>query len=123
MNYVGVAGALGIAASAQAAGLAADNLLCVLYFSFIFQLARGLPPDPPAAPSDHAGSDGSGEVIRDRKGIQVCPLGYPGQEGHPGVPPRLSGTGRASRCAPTQHVRPRTRNLFCDCWPFALTQN
>ena len=31
----------------QAAGLAADNLLCAVYFSTLFQLARKIPPDPP----------------------------------------------------------------------------
>ncbi len=33
------------------AGLAADNLMCALYFTTLFQLARKIPPDPPAAPS------------------------------------------------------------------------
>ena len=46
MNYVGVAETLGITASAQAAGLAADNLLCAVYFAFIYFLARTIPGDP-----------------------------------------------------------------------------
>ena len=46
VNYVGVAETLGITASAQAAGLAADNLLCAVYFAFIYFLARTIPGDP-----------------------------------------------------------------------------
>lgn len=45
VNYVGVAETLGISASAQAAGLAADNLICALYFTTLYSLARGIPPD------------------------------------------------------------------------------
>lgn len=45
MNYVGVAETLGITGSAQAAGLAADNLLCAAYFATIFHLARHIPAD------------------------------------------------------------------------------
>ena len=72
VNYVGVAGALDIPASAQAAGLAADNLLCVLYFSFIFQLARRLPPDPPASPAAAAAAGRGGEVPQQRPAMQAC---------------------------------------------------
>ena len=45
MNYVGVAETLGITGSAQAAGLAADNLLCAAYFATLFHLARHIPAD------------------------------------------------------------------------------
>ena len=45
VNYVGVAETLGISGSAQAAGLAADNLLCAAYFATIFHLARHIPAD------------------------------------------------------------------------------
>ena len=72
VNYVGVAGALDIPASAQAAGLAADNLLCVLYFSFIFQLARRLPPDPPANPAGSEAAGAGGGVPQQRSGMQAC---------------------------------------------------
>ena len=71
VNYVGVAGALDIPASAQAAGLAADNLLCVLYFSFIFQLARRLPPDPPASPAGSVAAGAGGGVPQQRSGMQA----------------------------------------------------
>lgn len=49
VNYVGVAETLGISGSAQAAGLAADNLLCAAYFAYIFHLARHIPADEAAA--------------------------------------------------------------------------
>lgn len=45
MNYVGVAETLGVSSSAQASGLAADNLLCAVYFAYIFHLGRHSPPD------------------------------------------------------------------------------
>jgi len=73
VNYVGVARALDMGASAQAAGLAADNLLCVLYFSTIFQLARALPPDPPAAGAPAPAADAGGSA-----GIQARPCGLHG---------------------------------------------
>jgi uncharacterized membrane protein len=45
VNYVGVTETLGVPPGASAAGLAADNLLCVFYFAALFRLARGIPPD------------------------------------------------------------------------------
>lgn len=48
VNYVAVTNALGVAPAAQAAGLAADNLMCVAYFATLFHLARRLPPDDAA---------------------------------------------------------------------------
>lgn len=49
VNYVAVSDALAVPPAAQAAGLAADNLMCVLYFAALFHLARRLPPDDAAA--------------------------------------------------------------------------
>ena len=46
VNYVGVAETLSIGASAQAAGLAADSLICAFYFAGIFKLASRIGPDP-----------------------------------------------------------------------------
>ena len=40
VNYVAVNEALGVSASVQSAGLAADNLVCALYFTALFSLAR-----------------------------------------------------------------------------------
>lgn len=59
VNYVGVAETLKISGSAQAAGLAADNLLCAAYFATVFALARHIPADATNAgelsgPHEHA---------------------------------------------------------------------
>ncbi len=45
VNYVGVCETLDVSASAQMAGLAADNLICAVYFTSVFALARGIPGD------------------------------------------------------------------------------
>ena len=45
VNYVGVTETLGVPPGASAAGLAADNLLCVLYFAALFRLGKSVPPD------------------------------------------------------------------------------
>jgi uncharacterized membrane protein len=49
VNYVGVSETLGLPAAASAAGLAADNLLCVFYFAALFRLGRGVPADAGSA--------------------------------------------------------------------------
>jgi len=49
VNYVGVVETLGVSPASQAAGLAADNLICALYFTTLYWLARRIPPDEPAA--------------------------------------------------------------------------
>lgn len=51
VNYVAVTEALGASPSIVAAGLAADNLICALYFTSIFALASSIPPDPVVSPS------------------------------------------------------------------------
>jgi uncharacterized membrane protein len=48
VNYVAVTEALGASPSIVAAGLAADNLICAVYFTTLFALASGIPPDPPS---------------------------------------------------------------------------
>lgn len=45
VNYVGVAETLAISPSAQAAGLAADSLICAFYFAGLFKLASRIGPD------------------------------------------------------------------------------
>eukprot|EP00884_Botryococcus_braunii_P010496 jgi/Botrbrau1/19448/Bobra.0338s0069.1 len=72
VNYVAVAESLQIAPSAQMAGLAADNLLCALYFTTLFQLARKIPPDPPAT------SSGNGP---DKNTIEASPIRFKVREG------------------------------------------
>eukprot|EP00850_Spirogloea_muscicola_P005849 SM000027S09630 [mRNA] locus=s27:458982:460925:+ [translate_table: standard] len=46
VNYVAVCEALQASPSVVAAGLAADNLICALYFTTLFALASGIPPEP-----------------------------------------------------------------------------
>jgi Protein of unknown function (DUF819) len=67
VNYVAVAETTGMAASAQAAGMAADNLICAVYFTAIYALARGVPPD---APGDGSGLDRPAQPTAP-SGIQV----------------------------------------------------
>lgn len=50
VNYVAVTEALGASPSIVAAGLAADNLICAIYFTTLFALASSIPPDPPSSP-------------------------------------------------------------------------
>ncbi|KAL4186838.1 hypothetical protein AMTRI_Chr09g15940 [Amborella trichopoda] len=45
INYVAVAKALVISPSVLAAGLAADNVVCAIYFTSLFALASGIPPE------------------------------------------------------------------------------
>jgi hypothetical protein len=47
VNYVAVSEALQTSSSMVAAGLAADNLICALYFTAVFALAAGIPADQP----------------------------------------------------------------------------
>ncbi|ONI25392.1 hypothetical protein PRUPE_2G300000 [Prunus persica] len=46
VNYVAIADALGVSPSILAAGLAADNVICAVYFSTLFALASKVPPEP-----------------------------------------------------------------------------
>lgn len=50
VNYVAVTEALGASPSIVAAGLAADNLICAIYFTTLFALASKIPPDPSSIP-------------------------------------------------------------------------
>ncbi|PIA49251.1 hypothetical protein AQUCO_01300240v1 [Aquilegia coerulea] len=45
VNYVAVAEALGVSPSVLAAGLAADNVICAVYFTSLFALASNIPPE------------------------------------------------------------------------------
>lgn len=45
INYVAVTAVTQADQAIVSAGLAADNLICALYFSSIYALARGIPPD------------------------------------------------------------------------------
>lgn len=69
MNYVGVAETLGVSSSAQASGLAADNLLCALYFAYIFHLGRDSPPDTIIL--EESGTDNSTSMISSHQSVSV----------------------------------------------------
>lgn len=45
VNYVAVSEALGVSPSVLTAGLAADNVLCAVYFTTLFALASRIPPE------------------------------------------------------------------------------
>ncbi|KAK1399504.1 putative membrane protein YjcL [Heracleum sosnowskyi] len=55
VNYVAIAEALGVSRSVLAAGLAADNVICAVYFTTLFALAANIPPE--AASSTDVGND------------------------------------------------------------------
>ncbi|XP_038906657.1 uncharacterized membrane protein YjcL [Benincasa hispida] len=46
VNYVAISEALGVSPSVLAAGMAADNVICALYFVALFALASRTPPEP-----------------------------------------------------------------------------
>lgn len=50
VNYVAVSEALGTSASVVAAGVAADNVICALYFTLLFALATKIPPESVSSP-------------------------------------------------------------------------
>ncbi|CAN1264514.1 Uncharacterized membrane protein YjcL [Linum perenne] len=45
VNYVAIADALGVTPSVLAAGLAADNVICAVYFTTLFAIAARVPPE------------------------------------------------------------------------------
>lgn len=45
VNYVAISDALGVSSSVLAAGLAADNVICAVYFTTLFALASKIPPE------------------------------------------------------------------------------
>ncbi|XP_077248177.1 uncharacterized protein LOC143887847 isoform X2 [Tasmannia lanceolata] len=52
VNYVAVSNALGISPSVLAAGLAVDNIICVIYFTILFALASRIPPEASTSTND-----------------------------------------------------------------------
>ncbi|XP_028796735.1 uncharacterized protein LOC114752176 [Neltuma alba] len=63
VNYVAISEALGLSASVLAAGVAADNVICVTHIMVLFALASNIPPEASASTTDDAmyieSSDGS----------------------------------------------------------------
>ncbi|KAJ9556548.1 hypothetical protein OSB04_011162 [Centaurea solstitialis] len=52
VNYVAIAEALRVSPSVLAAGLAADNVICAVYFTTLFALAAKIPPENLASTAD-----------------------------------------------------------------------
>lgn len=51
VNYVAISEALGTSPSVVAAGVAADNVICAIYFMVLFALASKIPPEASASSS------------------------------------------------------------------------
>ncbi|KAI3693323.1 hypothetical protein L6452_33158 [Arctium lappa] len=52
VNYVAIAEALRVSPSVLAAGLAADNVICAVYFTTLFALAAKIPPENSSSTTD-----------------------------------------------------------------------
>jgi len=63
VNFVGVSTALEVTSDTVVAALAADNLICALYFMAIFFLAKGIGPEA----AEGEGEGGPSETERDRR--------------------------------------------------------
>eukprot|EP00803_Ostreobium_quekettii_P000714 evm.model.scf_1078.1 EVM.evm.TU.scf_1078.1 scf_1078:22511-29277(-) len=68
VNYVGVSEALATGPSAMTAGLAADNVLCVLYFTVLYGLARKIGPEEEEGRAEEGVVDGAGGI----KVLEAC---------------------------------------------------
>lgn len=47
VNYAAVSDALQLSPSILAAGVAADNIICMMHFPTLFKLAANIPPETP----------------------------------------------------------------------------
>lgn len=65
VNYVAISDALDVPPSILAAGLAADNVICAVYFSTLFLLASKVPPESSASVNDDTMTtmSGSGDKL------------------------------------------------------------
>lgn len=54
VNYVAISEALSISPSVVAAGVAADNVICAVYFMILFSLASKVPPEISKSASGNA---------------------------------------------------------------------
>ncbi|KAL5567937.1 hypothetical protein UlMin_024512 [Ulmus minor] len=69
VNYVAISEALGVSPSVLAAGVAADNVICAVYFIVLFALASKIPPEASTSTNDVAkemesGYDGKLPVLQ-----------------------------------------------------------
>ncbi|KAK9292514.1 hypothetical protein L1049_020487 [Liquidambar formosana] len=60
VNYVAIAEALSVSPSVLAAGLAADNVICAVYFTTLFALASKIPPEVSTSTNDIGMDNDSG---------------------------------------------------------------
>ncbi|XP_050223309.1 uncharacterized protein LOC126673271 [Mercurialis annua] len=60
VNYVAIADALGVSSSVLASGLAADNVICAIYFTTLFALASKIPPETSTSINDDGTESTSG---------------------------------------------------------------
>lgn len=65
INYVAICEALGVSPSVMAAGVAADNVICAIYFIVLFSLASKIP-------SDASSSSGGKHYLRHKNNIMRC---------------------------------------------------
>lgn len=49
VNYIAIGEALKVSPSVLAAGVAADNVICAIYFVILFMLASKIPAEPPSS--------------------------------------------------------------------------
>lgn len=54
VNYVAISEALGVSPSVLAAGVAADNVICAIYFIVLFAIASKIPPEDSTSTKDAA---------------------------------------------------------------------
>ncbi|XP_056849378.1 uncharacterized protein LOC130499397 isoform X2 [Raphanus sativus] len=57
VNYVAIANALGVSPSVLAAGLAADNVICAVYFTSLFAIGSKIPAETLPPPTSDASKD------------------------------------------------------------------
>nr|CAD1824904.1 unnamed protein product [Ananas comosus var. bracteatus] len=67
VNYVAVSEALGVSPSVLAAGLAADNVICAVYFTSLFALASRIPPE--ASTSSNGDDEVNNESERNKLSV------------------------------------------------------
>ncbi|TKW37327.1 hypothetical protein SEVIR_1G039800v4 [Setaria viridis] len=82
VNYVAVSEALGVSPSVLAAGLAADNIICALYFTSLFALAAKIPKEDPTgsdgesvAGDDSSSSSSSHSAVAMAAAFAICKAG------------------------------------------------
>lgn len=64
INYVAICEALGMSPSVMAAGVAADNVICAIYFIALFSLASKIPSE--------ASTSSGGKYYLGHKNIMRC---------------------------------------------------